>query len=595
MIKDDIKRLKAKKELLEGSLKGINEAQINFLIRDLDKAYEELQNQRTEKAKKFENIEVKIRQKCVDYKMYTNDIPHDIDQIDLETVQTIIISLKDHIENIDKDLKKLNLLAYEKQILEEFYKTESEVKIEINNLDNFIAMIENKYSKAVLEIIKNKSLEELRALKKFSKEEYKKQEIIVNELHAQIDQNNKFIATHHNVDKEYFELNKIQDEIKMLNEKQTKYADVEYDLNCKYCVKNPLNLELKDIRANLQNKKEIINSIEQKYPLGIASLQHKYREIIYGLSKFLEKTKVEELKLTKLKAIYDEKKAYYQHKKEFMDYEGEIQDWKRKKNDLIGKSESRESVKRYHMLQKEKEIQANKLKERESTVKELEENNKIIFSHEIYHLMKKKMKYKREIDQLNDQLGSKKNERGRLENALKTLATNKKDLEETLDDLEIHEKYLTCVHKNGIPLTIMSAYLPLIEARINSLIGEFVDFTVILENNGDNIDIKVQKSNGKNIHFIFGGMESFILDLAFKIALSEIARLPKCNIIFIDEGLSVLDKEKITHIDVLFDFLREHFDNALIISHIEDIKQKISNKISIEKNPETGQSKIYLT
>jgi hypothetical protein len=39
---------------------------------------------------------------------------------------------------------------------------------------------------------------------------------------------------------------------------------------------------------------------------------------------------------------------------------------------------------------------------------------------------------------------------------------------------------------------------------------------------------------------------SFIFDTAFKIILSKISEMPRSNFLFIDEGLSVFDKENLT-------------------------------------------------
>jgi len=296
--------------------------------------------------------------------------------------------------------------------------------------------------------------------------------------------------------------------------------------------------------------------------------------------------------LSKLKQTYEENKSIYQHKKDYVYYEEEINYFKQRIYDINKKAEERESVKKYRQLQKDKETLNKKNKEMENTKKELNENSNTLYYHEVHQLMMKKSKNKKKLDKLLEDISLNKTQNTKLGEKLKNFEKNQKEFAEIKEDLLIHEKYLTAVHKNGVPLMIMTEYLPLLEQRINSLIEDFVDFSVILENNDENIDMCVEKSDSNKVYSIYGGMESFILDLAFKIAMAEIARLPKCNIIFIDEGLSVLDQEKIKNINTLFDFLKTHFDNALIITHIETIKQFVKIQLIIDKDKDTGISYI---
>ena len=81
-----------------------------------------------------------------------------------------------------------------------------------------------------------------------------------------------------------------------------------------------------------------------------------------------------------------------------------------------------------------------------------------------------------------------------------------------------------------------------------------------------------------------GGMESFILDIAFKITLSNFAKLPKCNILFLDEGISAFDNERLNNIDMLFNFINRYFSKTILITHIDSIKENIQEKINIVKD-----------
>ena len=76
----------------------------------------------------------------------------------------------------------------------------------------------------------------------------------------------------------------------------------------------------------------------------------------------------------------------------------------------------------------------------------------------------------------------------------------------------------------------------------------------------------------------------FILNISLKITLSKLSVLPKCGLLIIDEGVSVLDKDHIDRFHIIGNFLKTNYRNIIIISHIDAIKDFISQFISIHKN-----------
>jgi DNA repair exonuclease SbcCD ATPase subunit/DNA repair exonuclease SbcCD nuclease subunit len=152
-------------------------------------------------------------------------------------------------------------------------------------------------------------------------------------------------------------------------------------------------------------------------------------------------------------------------------------------------------------------------------------------------------------------------------------------------------KYLEeCIGRDGVPLMLLEQYLPIIQDHINEIIYPFINRQVSIKINGDNINFESFPSHSEHSVLIHGGMESFILDLAFKITLSKYAMLPKCDTLFLDEGISAFDKEKLSTIDTLFNFLKNHFNKIILITHIDQVKDHINEKIEIEK--EGNNSKI---
>ena len=74
-----------------------------------------------------------------------------------------------------------------------------------------------------------------------------------------------------------------------------------------------------------------------------------------------------------------------------------------------------------------------------------------------------------------------------------------------------------------------------------------------------------------------------MLDVVFKIIIGQISLIPKTNFIFIDESISVFDKERMDNISDFFDFLKRYYSNVFLITHMQQIKVNINYFLDISK------------
>ena len=173
---------------------------------------------------------------------------------------------------------------------------------------------------------------------------------------------------------------------------------------------------------------------------------------------------------------------------------------------------------------------------------------------------------------------------------------NKKDnkiLEKLAYEYNLLKILEEAISRDGIPLLILSKYLPIIQNNINNIISSFIQREIKLSIEKDNIKFESYPKNLKKSVFIHGGMENFIMDLAFKITLSKLALMPKSDILFLDEGISAFDKDHLENIDELFIFLKSHFNKIILITHIDSIKDNIKEKIEIIKDNNFSKIKCY--
>ena len=174
----------------------------------------------------------------------------------------------------------------------------------------------------------------------------------------------------------------------------------------------------------------------------------------------------------------------------------------------------------------------------------------------------------------------------------KTELKNKlKEAEELETTYEAYNHYMLAVGRDGVPYDLMSKAIPNIEAEINNILSQIVDFSVSLEVDGKNINGKLSYDNDRIWPLEnSSGMERFITSLAIRVALLNASNLPKSNMFIIDEGFGVLDADHLHGMQTLFNLLKSHFDCILIVSHLDTMRDVVDHLIEIKK--EDGYSQI---
>ena len=169
--------------------------------------------------------------------------------------------------------------------------------------------------------------------------------------------------------------------------------------------------------------------------------------------------------------------------------------------------------------------------------------------------------------------------------------TTKKSAIESLDtykqletEYKAYEYYLDSVKRDGVPYELIAMAMPKIESEINNVLNQVVDFNMVLQSDGKNINgyIIYDDENYWPLE-LTSGMERFISSLAIRIALINVSALPRPNFIAIDEGWGSLDAEHIASVANLFDYFRTKFDFSIIISHVDTMRDMVDNLIEVNK------------
>jgi DNA repair exonuclease SbcCD ATPase subunit len=350
------------------------------------------------------------------------------------------------------------------------------------------------------------------------------------------------------------QLRDITFKIKHAEDAINKLSTHEYDPNCKYCVQNPFVQDAK------RSESELISMQSDMLVL---------QNSIQTLSDIISNDVSE----TKLKAFVDIKRIIEHEKLKSEKTASDIKTFEEKEKNLNDRlvvlyERFDRSNAQIDAIQSNIEIQnaIDELKEERNTLQiEMQQiDNRIInISSQISVLKKQHSDAEKNI--------------------------------QTLRELEIqyqaYELYLDAIKRDGVPYMLIERVLPQIEHEINNILSQLVDFNIMLETDGKNINayIVYDQDNFWPIE-LTSGMERFISSLAIRTSLINISSLPRPNFLAIDEGLGNLDSNMLISIGMLFEYLKSQFQFTLLISHIDQARDMVDNIVELSKI--NGYSKI---
>jgi exonuclease SbcC len=153
--------------------------------------------------------------------------------------------------------------------------------------------------------------------------------------------------------------------------------------------------------------------------------------------------------------------------------------------------------------------------------------------------------------------------------------------------------------KDGVPALLIEQALPQIEARANETLDRLTGGEMMVqfvtqaqfkdkrrEDLRETLDIRISDSAGVRDYEMFSGGETFRVNFAIRLALSEVlsqragARL---QLLVIDEGFGSQDTQGRQRLIEAINLVRADFAKILVITHIDELKDAFPTRIEVEK------------
>lgn len=174
--------------------------------------------------------------------------------------------------------------------------------------------------------------------------------------------------------------------------------------------------------------------------------------------------------------------------------------------------------------------------------------------------------------------------RGRACAELDTLRKGRADRGVVVQRLRAFELAMQAFSRKGIPGSILTSQLPVINAELSRILSGIVDFRVELEIDDNDTNIYINYGDSRRLIELCSGMEKMIASLALRVALTLASTLPKSDILMIDEGFGSLDEASVEACNRLISSLKRHFRAIVIVTHVPNVKDVADTIIEITKN-----------
>jgi DNA repair exonuclease SbcCD ATPase subunit len=140
------------------------------------------------------------------------------------------------------------------------------------------------------------------------------------------------------------------------------------------------------------------------------------------------------------------------------------------------------------------------------------------------------------------------------------------------------------MHPNGISYQVIKNKLPIINAEINKMLANVVDFQVFLVNDDDKLDIMIKhpKYDARPLE-MGSGAEKTLASIAIRLAFLNVTSLPKCDVFVLDEPGTALDNDNLAGFIRILELIKGSFKTVLLISHLDALKDTVDMQINIDR------------
>jgi DNA repair exonuclease SbcCD ATPase subunit/DNA repair exonuclease SbcCD nuclease subunit len=423
------------------------------------------------------------------------------------------------------------------------------------------------------------------------------------------------------------------------------YADLEYNPDCYVCTKNPKVKVLQNILTTIENtrQKSVVLTYNQ-------DLEHRYENYTQNREKYMAITEQINSNTCILNELYAEQQKYKNMAKDLAEWQKivevkksrqmllELLAIKTKQNEFFRLNtlysiytQNIETLKHNVIIDKQIEeyntklglIKSSEYAEYNSLQIELLEYNKLCIQRielenrcaelELYGTYHDKyvadynnnISVDLRIDVLNNIVN------GFEKKDINYLLNLESQITELACNLETHYKHQSQIHQmtaeytrlkyleeilgvNGFSLYLLKDNLENMSAGISEILKSFIGVSLKLDIVDNDLVVYSYRETDTEHHKLdtFGGMETLMYDLSFRLYSVIYSHLPFSNLLILDETFVSFDSQNLMNVEEILKFLSKSYTHIIMITHIDVLKDFITKRIDLATDDQYSHIKF---
>jgi len=348
---------------------------------------------------------------------------------DVEDLSNRILGLTKELVPVDANLDLEKLEKKKNQIGFDILHVLSEEKSKNGKLD--------EYTKSITEI--SQSIEEHKIINGKPIEDAKKE---WDEYKSEINE------TEH-------QIQLLEQSLESNREKLSHLEQHEYDPNCKFCMNNVFVKDALETKSKVEEQEDKLEELGNKHQSliqqasYIADVEEQWDELVELKSKYQKAIVIKEKTIAELNGFETQKQLYDTQLEQV-----------------------NTDIQKYH--------------DNEDTIK----RNKQIESV-INGLNRTKGEIELEIKSINKDIAGLNGSISSLESFIEGIKSKMNEVKDLEEKNRLYTYYLDAVKRDGVPYELISKAMPVIENEINNILGQVVDFSIVMDIDGKNINAKI--------------------------------------------------------------------------------------------------------
>lgn len=162
------------------------------------------------------------------------------------------------------------------------------------------------------------------------------------------------------------------------------------------------------------------------------------------------------------------------------------------------------------------------------------------------------------------------------------------EFEEAKKLMEEYSRYEVIMSEKGLPFYYMLNFAPYIEEESNRVMELLPEFGMKIKinhdkKNNDKIYLDIVKDGIELSSKSLSGSENALVEVAVRLAFIKYSQTAGAEILLLDECFSSFDKVNLSNSSKLYDYIRDHIGQCLVITHQETIKGEFDRYTEIYK------------